>query len=237
MRTTELGLWLATAASVFACGGKVEVNGDRSPSSDSGAAQGETGTVTAVDDGGGDSAPVAEDATWDSGDRFDVTTGYDTGTNCGATPTLHPEDGGSIYCGYVVDGGMVVCQTGEECCIGGSLGGGQWAPEECAAFGATCTNGGDGGQLPVPMECSQTADCVANGIARPAACCLRGVAAPTDPPGCTYPVARRGTGMVCETSAQCAPGEIQICSEQFDCPSGTTCTPGKWKLFQVGFCL
>ncbi len=230
--------WLVVTVSVLACGGRVTPTGDVTTTSDSGGTESDAGPLTAVDGGPSEfDASVGDDATFDSSDQFDVTTGYDTGVNCGATPSLHPDEGGTIYCGYETDGGMLLCQTGQECCIGGSLGGAQWAPQECAAFGSPCTNGDDGGQPPVPMECSQAADCVANGVASPVSCCLKGVNPPTDPPGCTYPKARYGTGMVCETSAQCAPGEVQICSVQTDCPNGTTCTAGKWKLFQVGFCL
>jgi hypothetical protein len=28
-----------------------------------------------------------------------------------------------------------------------------------------------------------------------------------------------------------------MCSQQSDCPSGTTCTAGRWKIYEVGFCL
>jgi hypothetical protein len=61
--------------------------------------------------------------------------------------------------------------------------------------------------------------------------------------GCGYPKATQGTAVVCESSdagvapGACAAGEVELCSSQADCPTGTTCTPGKWKIFQVGFCL
>jgi hypothetical protein len=38
------------------------------------------------------------------------------------------------------------------------------------------------------------------------------------------------------TATACAAGETQVCSSQADCPTGTTCTAGKWKLYQLGFC-
>jgi hypothetical protein len=34
----------------------------------------------------------------------------------------------------------------------------------------------------------------------------------------------------------CATGEVQICSADQDCPSGMHCIPGKWKIYQIGFC-
>ena len=35
----------------------------------------------------------------------------------------------------------------------------------------------------------------------------------------------------------CAAGEVQICSSAADCPAGKQCIAGKWKIFQVGFCM
>jgi Cys-rich repeat protein len=60
--------------------------------------------------------------------------------------------------------------------------------------------------------------------------------------GCNYLKATNGTAVVCEGLAAggavtaCAPQELQVCSSNADCPSGRTCTPTKWKLFQVGLC-
>jgi hypothetical protein len=82
----------------------------------------------------------------------------------------------------------------------------------------------------------QVSDCTANGVANAAACCLRGATAPVNPTGCSYPRSILGSQVTCETSA-CAAGEVQICASQSDCPAGKTCTPGKWKIYQVGFCL
>jgi hypothetical protein len=120
-------------------------------------------------------------------------------------------------------------------------------PEQCATFGGTCTNSGNpdagsGNLLAVPIECNQVSDCVANGNANATACCLQGAKAPTPVAGCGYDKSTNGNAIVCEGTAggaatPCAAGEVQICSSQADCPSGTTCTPGKWKLYQIGFCL
>lgn len=35
----------------------------------------------------------------------------------------------------------------------------------------------------------------------------------------------------------CATGELQVCESQSDCPSGKTCTPTRWKLYEIGVCL
>jgi hypothetical protein len=163
--------------------------------------------------------------------------------DCGASPTLHVDEAGSIYCGFdgVAD---LYCPTGQECCLGGALGGGAFAAQECAALGATCPNAGvaDAGAPAIPIACGQIADCQTNGVLNAVACCLQGATAPSTA-SCTYPKATLGTAVVCESSdagtgAQaCAAGEVQLCSSQADCPNGRTCTPGKWKIFQVGFCL
>jgi hypothetical protein len=76
------------------------------------------------------------------------------------------------------------------------------------------------------------------------ACCLQGAALENPAPGCTWPKATAGTAIACEnsgtgavTTGACAAGETQICQQQSDCPAGTICTAGKWKTFEVGFCL
>jgi len=149
-----------------------------------------------------------------------------------------------VFCG-VADAGPLLCTPTEECCLGGALGGGAFAPEQCGTFGAACTNMGveDAGAPAIPVECAQISDCVANGMTQAVACCLQGATAPALVPGCTYVKATMGTAVVCESNdlvaapAPCNAGETQMCSSQADCPAGTTCTPGRWKIFQVGFCL
>jgi len=162
-----------------------------------------------------------------------------TDAGCGSTPTLHPGTAGTIFCGYGADGGAFSCPTGDECCLGGALAAGKYAPETCAGRGSACTNGGDpdaGGSLAVPIACMQVADCKANGMANAVACCIQNATTPVDPAGCTYPRSSLGSAVTCESSP-CAAGEVQICASQADCPAGKTCTPGKWKIYQVGFCL
>jgi hypothetical protein len=65
------------------------------------------------------------------------------------------------------------------------------------------------------------------------------------PAGCTYLKSTHGTAIVCEgaggeggvsNATACAAGEVQICSADLDCPSGMHCMPGKWKIYQLGFC-
>jgi hypothetical protein len=120
----------------------------------------------------------------------------------------------------------------------------QFAPEACATYGAVCTNGGgvDAGVTvqPVPIECNQVSDCVANGKAGATACCMQGGHF-TIVAGCGYPKLTQGVAVVCEGTAGgaatgCAAGEMPLCSSQADCPTGTTCTPAKWKIYQVGVC-
>ena len=163
---------------------------------------------------------------------------------CGATPTLHPDEAGTIFCGF--DGvSDLLCPTGQECCLGGYLGDAGFAPQACAAQGAACPNEGtsDAGAGAIPIACMQISDCTANGVVNATGCCLQGATAPAPVAGCGYDKATLGTAVVCESAAgasgpaACANGEVQLCSSAADCPTGTTCTPGKWKIFQVGFCL
>ena len=221
-------------------GSDVTVTGDSGNSADSGTAVDTGSSSTDSSTAGDTSTPPA-----DSGSAGDGGPG-DAGAvdaNCGAIPTLHMDPAGSVYCGYGVDGGSLVCGTGQECCLGGAIGVNTYAPDECAATGTSCTNGGTadaGGSAAIPIACQQIADCTADGVAA-TACCLQGATAPAPAPGCTYPRSRSGSAIVCEGTGTgptaCAAGEVNICSSQADCPSGTTCTAGKWKIFQVGFCL
>jgi len=125
------------------------------------------------------------------------------------------------------------------CCLGGSLGGAMYAPQECSPNAMVgCTNGAPdaGGTAAIPIQCNQVADCTANGFQGAGSCCLQGASAPSIVPGCGYLKTKGGSAVVCETNPVCAAGEAQICSTIADCPQGTACTPGKWKIFQIGFC-
>jgi hypothetical protein len=125
--------------------------------------------------------------------------------------------------------------------LGGPVGSGVYAPQICAPNAAGCMIPSEG-MGPVPIQCNQISDCPSNGAPGATACCLQGGSAPTPAPGCTYPKVKGGTAIVCEgnsggAATSCAAGETQICSTNADCPSGTTCAPGRWKLFQLGFCM
>jgi hypothetical protein len=204
--------------------------------------------------GSGSSSGGAGDSSVDTGTGSD--TGVETDSSesdsgaspdCGKLPTLHMNAAGDIYCGYGPaddaggDGGEINCGTGTECCLGGSIGGGQYDPQACATWSATgagCDNppGVDGGaSTAIGIACNQIADCTANGQAAGGSCCLQGATVATVA-GCGYPKAKDGNAIVCETTATCTSGETQICSSQADCPSGMTCTAGKWKIYDIGFC-
>jgi hypothetical protein len=174
---------------------------------------------------------VATDASnpVDANPPLDANVPPDTGVVCGSTPSLHPADAGDIYCGFS-DAGSIYCGVGEQCCLGGPIGGGVFAPEQCAPFGSACPNPP---MLGLPIECWQPADCAANGT--PGVCCLRATA-PAIVPGCGYYKATGGTGVFCEQGATCAAGEVQACESTSDCPAGKTCFATKWKIYQLGFC-
>lgn len=186
-----------------------------------------SGTPSGTDSGGGKDGTANSDG---GGTGDDGGIGDDGGTavDCGKSPGLHPEDAGTIFCGFA-DAGKLECTTGNQCCLGGKLGQG-FAPEQCVQFGSACTNGADGG---LPVQCGQPSDCTANGQAN-SVCCLRGNA-PAQVAGCGYYKASGGQGTFCEQS--CQTGETQLCESNGDCPSGKTCTPFKWKVLQFGFCL
>jgi hypothetical protein len=179
--------------------------------------------------------------------------GGDAGTDCGSTPTQHVSEAGTIFCGFGEgDAGDQYCPIGQECCLGGAISGG-FAPDGCYQYGSVCTNGGgDAGsknEQPLQIECNQISDCHANGNTGATACCLQGNAecaggytCGSTTGTCPYPKYSDGTGIACEgtgggtTATACAAGEIQVCSSQADCASGT-CTFGKWKIVELGFCL
>ena len=170
--------------------------------------------------------------------------GGGSSSGCKADPSLHPTMGGSIYCGYT-DAGAFNCMTGQQCCLGGKEGMG-YAPEMCAAFGSTCTNG----MGPLPIECEQPQDCTANGKTG-AVCCLQGATAPAPVAGCDAKdlKSQGGTGITCVTGGAsdaggsdaggggCAAGDLEVCEAPGDCTGGKTCTPIRWKLYEIGVCL
>ena len=205
-----------------------------------------SGSTPEKDSGsGGDGTASSSGGTEEEGGS---SSGGEAGVDCGSTPSLHVDEAGTVYCGFGADGGSLDCFVGTQCCLGGGIGGGQFAPQECLTYGQTCTNGGaDAGtnEQPLPVQCAQNADCVANGsTAGSVACCLQGNAkcasnytCGSTTGACDFAKYSDGTGVMCENTAACAAGEIQVCSQQSDCPTGKTCTPGKWKLLQLGFCL
>ncbi len=198
---------------------------------------------TATNDGGLKDSTTKDQSTTDTGtpDTGSQDGGTDTGTGaeCGSTPTLHPTEAGTIYCGFS-DAGALDCPTGQQCCLGGKSGT-TFDPEKCMTFGATCDNPSpDASTSPgIPIECGQNSDCTANNLSGNV-CCLQGATAPAVVSGCTYYKATGGTAIKCETASAGActgSGDVQICSSTADCPTGKTCTPMKWKIYQMGFCM
>jgi Cys-rich repeat protein len=154
---------------------------------------------------------------------------------------------GDVYCGFGADGGHVECLSSSGtgwCCLGGKVGMG-YAPQICGANAAACIADGDPDAGPtgagIPIQCNQISDCPGNGAMGATACCIQGATAPATVAGCGYLKSTHGTAVVCEgtgggAATACAAGEVQICSADSDCPTGTTCKPGKWKIYQIGFC-
>jgi hypothetical protein len=193
-----------------------------------GGSSGSSGGPTGSSSGGGDDA--GEDL--DGGPPS-------SGPDCGAIPTLRPDNPGDIFCLGTGASGLT-CSTGTECCANAS-----YADNSCSAWnqqGQGCTSSAGNA---IGVACNGISDCVANGVSGSLACCLQGaIVAPMA--GCGYLRARNGTAIACETwgagdggvvAGTCAAGETQVCQRQTDCPTGTTCTPGKWGSFQIGFCM
>lgn len=257
MKTTTWALILGAASlaasgSMTACGSS---SGGNSGGGSGGSSGGSGSSSGATDDSGVDATGSSSGSGSGSGSSSGSTTDGGSSSGCKADPTLHPGTGGSIFCGYT-DAGSFNCPTGQECCLGGTMGTG-YAPEMCATFGATCTNGTG----PLPIECNQPQDCAANGMANAVCCLWGGATAPAPVSGCDSGDLKstKGSGIKCEmptastsdagsgdggasdagmaTGGSCATGEMQVCEAPGDCPTGKTCTPIRWKLYEIGVCL
>lgn len=184
--------------------------------------------------------------------------------SCKSPPSLHAGTAGDLFCGYPNDAGVWVdagsftcgtsgscdCNPGNICCLGGSAGGGQYYPEQCApwADGIDAGVGACAANKGLPIECEQTSDCTSNGAPTGSICCLTGnPSAPApSPTNCTADLkSSGGTGIVCTlpsdggvTAGQCPnSGDLQVCETQGECTGGKTCTAIRWKLYEIGVCL
>ena len=221
-------------------------------SSSSGGGTGSSGSSggSSSSSGGGDGSGSGS-SSGSSGDGGS-SSGSDAGT-CKSIPTVHMQTAGSIYCGFAAGdaGGTLTCSTGQECCVGNSIGGGNYAPDECQTWGTDCTNPtADAGPFGagLPVECEQTGDCTVNGGggeggageggAGGMVCCLKGTT-PTQVAGCPAGdiKASGGKGTACEVGSACSAGEVQVCGSDADCPSGMKCAGFRWKIIEMGFCM
>lgn len=244
MNIKHLALVLGAAA-LFASGGIGAVACSSSSSNNSSSSSG--GKSSSGSSSGGTMDSGENDAGSSSGSGSGSGSGGSTGDDCGAKiPTLHPNPPGDVYCGYGPgDSGVTIeCLSDAGmgwCCLGGSLGGGNYAPQICASNAAGCVADGDpdAGHGGSPIQCNQISDCPGNGAPGATACCLQGASEEACQGGFTK--AYSGNAIVCEGDGggavtPCVAGEIQICSSAADCPTGMMCKPGKWKLFDIGFC-
>jgi hypothetical protein len=248
MNIKQLALILG-AATLVASGGIGAVacsssSGNGSSSSSSGGGSGSSSGST-MDSGGNTDTGTNEDSGSSSGGDAG------SGVDCGKLPSLHPNPAGDVYCGYGPgDSGVTIDCVADSgmgwCCLGGGDKSSGYAPQICAGNAQGCladTVIMDGGYNGIPIQCNQISDCPGNGAPGATACCLQGSSAATMVAGCGYDKATSGNAIMCEgdgggtTATACQAGEVQICSTQADCPSGTTCQAGKWKIYQIGFCL
>jgi hypothetical protein len=124
--------------------------------------------------------------------------------------------------------------TGQECCIGGATTSGGFANDDCEMWGNNCTNPPGMG---LQVECNQPADCAANNKPNNI-CCLNGTL-PAQLAGCpTGDIkATGGTGATCNAGTSCGAGNTQLCLQDSDCTAPMKCTPFRWKIVQLGFCM
>ena len=228
MKNSQLA-WLLGGALVLSSGGlgvaacsSSSGSGNPSGGNDSGTGSdgtgggNDTGTGNDTGNGGNDTGPVGDGG---------------PGNDCGSTPSLHPGDGGSIYCPFGPDGSALHCAAAtQECCIGGKIGTNQFAESNCETWGTACTNPADGGRQ---LECGEALDCTGNNHGT--TCCATG-ALPAIKAGCGYYAESPGLkGSTCSAAA-CAAGQFQMCATDAECGAGKTCTPFKTLGMQLGFC-
>jgi hypothetical protein len=167
------------------------------------------------------------------------TDGGGEGGTCATTPKLFPGNGTTLYCPFIGDGGDVPDAAGyctpktDECCVGGSLDGGGFAPSSCNPIHAACTDG----KFPTQIECEDPAtDCPHAGDL----CCAS--AATPNTGSVPQWVASCGYYQLAEwdynkCAATCSNTEVQICATQAECPANTLCTPFRTtKGANLGWC-
>jgi hypothetical protein len=256
MHIQKLALVLGSALTIAAGGvgavacssssGGGSSSSSSSGSGSSGSSSGTDGSMSSSSSGGSGDASGSSSGGGDSG------SGSSSGT-CKSIPTVHASPAGSIYCGYAPgdSGATITCTTGQECCIGNSIGGGNYAPDQCQTWGSDCTDPtADGGPYGAGLQvlCEQTADCTVNaaggdggsaeGGAGGMVCCLKGTT-PMQVAGCPTGdlKASGGQGTACEMGSACSAGEVQVCGSDADCPSGKHCAGFRWKVIEMGFCM
>jgi hypothetical protein len=226
----------AAGMSMGACGGGSGSGGSSTSTSTTGTHSTSTGKTTTSSSSSSGTGMGGSSSSSTSGGGSGV--GGSTG-KCPSVPTLHAASAGSIYCGFNnSDAGPpdITCMTGQQCCVGGSIGGGNYANDDCEPWGTECMNPAGKG-LAVP--CEQPSDCMANDGGTGQICCLMGTQPAMDVmAGCTTVLkASGGTGTQCNVGTSCGNGNTQLCLSNTDCPMGMTCQPFHWKIIELGACM
>ena len=250
MKIRTLALVLGSAVVVAGAGVGVTACSSSSSPDNGGGNDAGNGGHDATSGGNDSGNTMGNDSGNTMGNDSGNTMGNDGGTttaDCGSSPSLHVDEAGSIYCGFNGDAGALTCAKGQECCIGNKDPQTKaFDDQACVTFGSACNNptATDASAGGIPMQCAQIADCTANGVQN-AACCMQGGEAPAMPAGCSYYKTSDGNSITCEAAngappdagaPSCAPGELQVCSSNADCPAGKTCVASKWKIIQIGLC-
>jgi hypothetical protein len=213
------GITAATACSGSSSGGAQNTDAGQKDGTGS-SSGGSSGSSSGSSSGGssGSSSGTMDDAGSDA---------------CKTPPTLHPDDGGTIYCPFGPDGSAIYCSaTTTVCCIGGGTSG-NYQVSKCQDKAMECDNPSADAAGPARrVECEDSLNCGTSGI-----CCAKG-GVPSDM-GCGYPLEKPSFSQTtCVTDGgACALGDFQLCSSQAECPMGKTCTAARTSIgVQIGFC-
>ncbi len=181
----------------------------------------DSGSTLDAADAGDAASPNDSGDSGDSGNSGDSGDASEAGVDCGPPSPLFPSTG-TIYCPFPEAGTLNCTPAVEECCVGGSLPGGGYAPSVCAPFGSSCANGTG----PAQYECQGPGQCVDGGV-----CC--GTLAGIGPDSCGN-LKGQITQMLCETA--CSLSENAICGSPLECDVGKQCLPLRSRGVSLGYC-
>lgn len=251
---------LASGGGMTACGSSGNGNGPSSSGSGGGADSGPDTSGSSSggsSSGSGSSSGCKSDPTLHAGTPGDIFCGYTDAGSFSCSTGQQCCLGGKLGTGFAPE----ACETFGGTCTNGSgpLPIECQQPEDCAAnakTGAVCCLQG-GASLPAPVSGCDAKDLKSQGgsgivcempHANPVAGSDAGTSDAGEPDGGASDAGSSDAGSSADAAPQadsgtgggvgsCAAGELQVCEAQSDCPTGKTCTPTRWKLYEIGVCL